>query len=84
MFRRVYTAITTYIYKCLKELHFRKRSPENKELKLIFCNLDIIPNSAIIVLVKYVLNRKKNQNWFCNSFYAKNKVIFLKHPVFLI
>jgi hypothetical protein len=65
-----------------KRTAFWEEIIQKQGVKIIICNLDIIPNSGIIVLVKYVLN-KKNQNCLCNSFMQKNKVIFLKHPVFL-
>jgi len=50
----------------------------------VFCNLDIIPNSTIIVLVTYEINRAKIGIGFANLFMLKNEVNFLKHPVFLV
>jgi len=49
-------------------------------VNLVFFILDIIPNSEIMFLVIYGLNREKSEL----VFYSKNEVKFLKHPVFLI
>jgi hypothetical protein len=46
-------------------------------VKIMFCKLDIIQNSGIIVLVKYGLNREKISELVLQSFFMlKNKVIF--------